>query len=118
MIQIGPVVANFMIRGGLLEEYFDLYMQIQKYLNSTAIPANQKDKNKYHSQNILMIFRIIESLVRACITTQMYDTKTIPVSSHYYGSEQIEWDNIPPLPLKIIQTIIDPEFFRRCFLDM
>lgn len=52
MIEMSPIVANFVIRGGLLEEYFDIYMQMQKYLTNNAIPANQKDTNKYHQNNI------------------------------------------------------------------
>lgn len=118
MIQIGPVVANYMIGVGLLEEYFELFMSIQKYLTNSSIPAAQKETSKYHASNILMILRIIECLFKSCITQQMYDTKTLPPSSHYYESKDIDWDNIPALPYKLALTVCHTDYFKKCFIPM
>jgi len=115
LIQMSSVIAHFMVHEGLLSEYFELFLTIQKSSSSSSFSiSTSKDKDKYHTQNIIMIFQIIELLIRSCITEKMYLTKTLAPT--YLFGKTVDWENVPRVPEKLVEAVVDPDNFRRHFL--
>lgn len=118
LIKMNRLVAHFLIYEGLLMDSFDLFLQIQKALHGgfSIMSAVAKEKEKYHSTNVILIFQIVESLIRSCVTAPMVTTKTLPPS--YLFEPNIDWETCPKLPEKITERIMESDNFTKFFLPM
>jgi len=117
LLESSQMITRFLIFEGLLIETFDLFMQAQKVLNAAFSATSSKEKDKYHPSNVVFLFKIIDILLRSCITTTMFETKTLPPSC-LFDKENLNWDSCPKIPDKIIDRIIEAENFNKFFLAL
>lgn len=118
MVKLNQIVAHFLIEEGLLMDYFNIYIPMQKTLGTSVavVPAIAKEKEKYSPSNSLEIFKALEALIRSCITDSMYQVKSLGPT--YLFGNKIDWEKAPRLPAKIIKDLQSDEIFRKCFIAM
>jgi len=117
LLESSQMITRFLIFEGLLIDAFDLFMQAQKILNAAFSATSSKEKDKYHPSNVGLLFKIVDILLRSCITTAMFETKTLPPSC-LFDKENLDWDACPKIPDKIIDRIVETESFNKFFLAL
>jgi len=110
-------IAHFLIYEGLLNDTYDLFIQARKTMGGAfSISSGAKDKDKYHTSNIESMFRLIETLVRSCITEQMFEAKTLPPS--FIFNQNINWETCPKVPEHMIEKMLEVDHFNKFFFPV
>jgi len=111
-------IANFLIYEGLLNDTFDLFVQAKKSSGGAfSLSSGAKDKDKYHTSNVESMFRLVESLVRSCITEHMYTNKSLP-PSFLFSENDVDWDTCPKVPEQMTEKMLEVDHFNKFFIPM